>query len=371
MEATIGGTRRHLVDAALGQRARGLDVHVCVATEREPRFRADLARLAAAGVGVEVVPMLRALAPATDLAHGRRIARHLARLAPDIVHTHSSKAGVLGRLASLATGVGARVHTPHTFAFLFQAMFGPLARKLFREIEAGLAQHTDLVIAVSASEAETFARSGVVEAARVRVVENGIDPAPWAAARPVARAALGVADGAFLAVTAGLLSRAKGQDLAIQALARPGLEAVELVLAGEGEERPALERLARDLRVDARVHLVGQREDLPAVFAAADAVLLPSRWEGLPYVVLEALAAGRPVVATPVDGARDLIGPGGAGILCRAISAEALAEGLRELLALDAAARAALAGRGREGVLARHTLDAMVDGLCAAYEEVA
>jgi glycosyltransferase involved in cell wall biosynthesis len=371
MEATIGGTRRHIVDAALGQRARGLDVHVCVATAREPRFLGDLERLAAAGVGVEVVPMVRSLRPVKDLAHGRLVARTLRRLVPDVVHTHSSKAGVLGRLASLATGIGTRVHTPHTFAFLFEAMFGPLTRRAFREIETGLARHTAAVIAVSPSEAATFVASGVVEPARVRVVGNGIDAAPWGAARPVERASLGVAEGALLAVTAGLLNRAKGQDLAIEALARPGLERVELVVAGEGEDKDALERLAAALGVGGRVHLVGHRDDLPALFAAADVVLLPSRWEGMPYVVLEAMAAGRPVVATPVDGARDLVETGTTGVLCDAIGADAIARGLGQLQALDPAARAALGARGRERALTRHTVGAMIDGLVAVYEEFA
>ena len=118
MESTIGGTRRHIVDVTLGQLELGLDVHLVVAAER----------LRAAGASVVVLPMERAIRPATDLRHARFLGRHLREVRPDVVHTHSSKAGVLGRHASLATGIGGRVHTPHTFAFLFGAMFGSAKR---------------------------------------------------------------------------------------------------------------------------------------------------------------------------------------------------------------------------------------------------
>ena len=120
MEATIGGTRRHLVDLAREQRRCGLRVSLAVATLREERFLADLDQLRGAGCGVYELAMLRGLSPLADLRHLRCLSRILLDLRPDVVHTHSSKAGVLGRLASMQTGIGARVHTPHTMAFLFQ-----------------------------------------------------------------------------------------------------------------------------------------------------------------------------------------------------------------------------------------------------------
>jgi len=282
MESTIGGTRRHIADVASGQRALGLDVHLAVATEREPRFLADLERLEHEGIHVERLPMVRSIAPGLDLAHGRRLAGLLRTLRPDVVHTHSSKAGVLGRLASIATGIGARVHTPHTFAFLFAAMFGPLKRRLFREIEIGLAGHTQALVAVSRSEARTFVESGVAPRERVRVVENGIDPTPWGAAEPVARASLDLPEGVPLALVVGLLNKAKGQDLAIEMLTRPGLERLCLAIAGPGEDFAALEERARVFGVQDRVRLLGYRDDVPALMRTADFLLLSSRWEGMP-----------------------------------------------------------------------------------------
>ena len=106
MESTIGGTRRHLVDVVGGLAERGYPVGV-VAAERQPDFREDLARLAAAGVHVRELPLSRAIRPGRDLAHGRALLREIEGFRPDVVHTHSSKAGVLGRLASWIAGRGA------------------------------------------------------------------------------------------------------------------------------------------------------------------------------------------------------------------------------------------------------------------------
>ena len=369
MESTIGGTRRHIVDAAEGQLARGLDVHLAVSTLRQASLERDLERLEARGCGVLRLPMVREIAPLRDLGHVGALARHLEALRPDVVHTHSSKGGALGRLASIATGVGARVHTPHTFAFLFDAMFPAWKLGLFRHLETSLAARTRLTIAVSPSEAATIERSGVVPAERLRVVPNGPDPAPWIAARPAPRAELGVPDGAPVAAVLGLYNLAKGQDLAIEMLVAPGLEGLHLLLAGEGETKSELARLAGELGVAARVHDLGFRDDAPAVVAAADFTLIPSRWEGMPYVALESMAAARPVVATPVDGARDAVVDGGTGFLARGISAAALAEAVRALLRLSPPERRAMGERGRERMLGRWTKDRMVDGLVAAYGE--
>lgn len=371
MESTIGGTRRHIRDVASGQRALGLDVHLAVATEREPRFAADLEQLERDGCRVERLPMVREIAPGRDLVHGRRLARILRELRPDIVHTHSSKAGVLGRCASIATGIGARVHTPHTFAFLFEAMFGPFKRRLFREIEGALAGRTHALIAVSAGEARTFVASGVVPRERVRVVPNGIDPAPFAGVEALSRASLGFADGEPLALVVGLLNSAKGQDIALEALTRPGLERLQLALVGPGEERASLEARARELGLASRVRLLGHRDDVPALMRTADFLLLPSRWEGMPYVVLEALASALPVVAMPVDGATDLLADGAAGVLAAAIDAEALARATRALLALGPEERRAMGERGRERVRTEHSAERMVRELLNVYESVA
>ncbi len=371
IEATIGGTRRHVVDACRGLRARGVRVTLVASALREPRFRDDLALLDREGVTVRELPMVRAIRPHRDVAHVLALRAALKELRPDIVHTHSSKAGAIGRLASWSTGIGARVHTPHTFAFLFGAMFSSFSRSLFRTVEKELARKTDRFIAVSADEAATFASADFIPASKVRVVGNGIDMAPFERATPLERSELGVPQHAPLALVVGLLNVAKGQDLALRALATPMLANVHLAFAGSGDTEADLRAFARELGVESRVHFLGWRDDVPRLLASCDALLLPSRWEGMPYIALEAMAAARPVVATPVDGARALLGDGRAGRLCRSDAPMDIAQGLAEVLRLDAVSRAALGKAGQAQVRAEFTLERMVDGLLGVYGELA
>lgn len=371
IEATIGGTRRHVVDACRGLLRRGVRVSLVASALREPRFRDDLRQLASEGVEVRELPMVRAIRPASDLPQTLELRRILRELRPDIVHTHSSKAGAIGRLASWSCGVGARVHTPHTFAFLFGAMFSPMSRSLFRAVEKELARKTDRFLAVSDDEASTFRSAGFVPEDKLRVVPNGVDPALFRSAPPLPRSELGVPERAPLLLVVGLLNVAKGQDLAIEALATPALQAAHLLLAGSGETETELRSLASKLGVAPRVHFLGWRDDVPRLLRTADVLLLPSRWEGMPYIVLEAMSAGIPVAATRVDGARALLESSGGGELCAEITAASLAEAAARILSLDAAQRSELGARGEAAVCERYTLDHMVDGLRGVYSELA
>lgn len=370
MESTIGGTRRHLVDVVSGQLELGLDVHVTAAVLRQPDFELDLVRLERLGAHVTRLPMVRHVSPLRDARHLAFLRHDLDRVRPDVVHTHSSKAGVLGRLASVQTGIGARVHTPHTFAFLFEAEFSRPKRALFRAIERSLSGHTHALVAVSPSEGRTFRDSGVVEAERVRVVSNGIDAAPFTAARPLSRAELGVPEAAPLTAVIGLLNVAKGQDLALRALARPGNDELHLLIVGHGDMELELRQTAARIGVADRVRFLGFRTDVARLIATCDFVLLPSRWEGMPYVVLEAMASARAVVATPVDGARDLVDDGKSGFLARAIDVEELARALRAMLALSRLERAQMGRVGRERLLSHYTAGTMVRQLVDLYCEV-
>ena len=368
MESTIGGTRRHLVDLAGGLAERGLEVHLVVAAERQPDFREDLEHLASAGCQVRELAMVRSISPLRDARHLRTLEGLLRSVRPDVVHTHSSKAGVLGRAASIRTGIGRRVHTPHTMAFLFRDMFGPVRRRVFFELERRLCARTERVIAVSESEGRTVRESGVIDPGRVRVIPNGVEVSSGTKRVPLDLAALGLDPSRPCAAVIGLLNVAKGQDLAIDALgACPELQ---LLLVGHGEEREALEARAARRGVAGRGRLLGFRSDVAEILASVELLLLPSRWEGMPYVVLEAMACGVPVVATPVDGAVDLIEDGRTGWLAREVSASALGETLGEALALTADERRSVGERGRERVARHFTRAAMVDAVVELYEEL-
>lgn len=369
MECTIGGARRHLIDVAGGQLELGHQVALAVSCEREPKFRADLAQLAGKGASVFEIPMLRQISPLRDLRQLRELRSRLREFAPDIVHTHSSKAGVLGRVASLQEELGVRVHTPHTFAFLFSAEFGRVKRALFRGIEVALARRTARIIAVSEGEAETFRASGVVDPARIRVVRNGIDPSPWVRAKAADRATLEIPADVPLILVAGMLHVAKGQDLALEALRAPGLERAHVLFLGDGELRPKLALLAREPSLAGRVHMPGWSEDVPGWMAACDLLLLPSRWEAMPYAVLEAMACARPVVATRVDGAREMIVDGEHGALCDVGDAASIADGLRRTLQAGSARRTAMGLAARQRLLALCTRERMVKNLLEVYAQ--
>jgi glycosyltransferase involved in cell wall biosynthesis len=371
LEASIGGTRRHVVDACRGLVGRGVRTTLVASALREPGFRRDLEALAREGVEVRELAMVRPIRPAADYGHLARIEGWLRDLRPEVVHTHSSKAGVLGRLASLSSGVGRRVHTPHTFAFLFGAMFGGASRTLFRLIEAQLAGATDRFVAVSEDEAGTIERSGLAGADKLRVVPNGVDPRRWAEAEPADLAALGIPPGARVAVVAGLLNVAKGQDLAIEALARTRLDDLHLLVLGHGETEGELRALAERLGVARRTLFLGWRDDVPRFVAAADFVVVPSRWEAMPYVVLEAMAAGKPVVASAVDGARGVIAGEECGALAPVGDVDGLAAAMLRIAEMPREDREILGRRGRRAVERRYTTDAMVDGLLAVYRELA
>ncbi|MDA1263775.1 MAG: glycosyltransferase family 4 protein [Planctomycetota bacterium] len=366
MECTIGGTRRHLVDVARGQRAAGLEVHLVASTLRDPGFPPDLDALAAEGVTVTRLDMVREVNPGLDWRHAKALKAILRAWQPDVVHGHSSKGGVLARYASLSTGIGKRIYTPHTFAFLFEALFSPLKRRLYRAVERHYARRSDFIVAVSPSEAETFARSGVVPPGRVRTVCNGIDPRRFLEARPADVAAFGLDPARPVALIVGLVYAAKGQDLALEALVQ--VPDVQLLVVGPGD-RSEVEAQTDRLGLRDRVAFAGARSDVPELMAAADWLVLPSRWEGMPYVVMEAMAAGIPVLAHPVDGARDLVVHGETGHLTPRIGVAELREGLSSLASLSPQARADLGAAGRARVLHGFTIERMVAGLTAVYEE--
>lgn len=368
MECTIGGTRRHLVDLALGQRGLGDEVGVVVSTLRDPSFPPDLERMEAAGVKVFVLDMVRRPAPILDMIHLRCLKRILLEFRPDVVHTHSSKGGVLGRQASLSTGIGVRVHTPHTFSFLFEALFSGPKRWLYRSIERHYAPQTARFVAVSAGEGETFAGAGFIPPEKVAVVPNGIDPEPFGAAI-ACEEDFGLDQQGTLVIVVGLIYAAKGQDLAIRALAEEGLARVQLLCVGPGNFLE-LESLAESLGVASRVRFLGPRQDVPALMARADLLLLPSRWEGMPYVVLEAMAGGMPVVATPVDGAREVVLPGETGFLADSIDGAGVADALRRALAKSPEDWARMGRAGQARVAQHYSLDSMLRGMEAVYQGV-
>jgi glycosyltransferase involved in cell wall biosynthesis len=312
------------------------------------------------GFAVHVVPLggaldVRALLRLRALLRAERI---------DVLHTHTHfSLNVLGRLAARLARV--RVVAHMHIANVFRP--GP-GRSLQVALDNVTARLCAAIVAVSDATCRTLLAQGYPR--RVQVVHNGVERPTAAPRRPE-----GVPDGAPLVLLVGRLAPVKGQAELIDALARLESRDAVVLLAGKDLEQGGAygdELLARAeaAGVADRVAFLGYREDAPSILAAADVLVLPSRDEGLPLVVLEAMATGRPVVATSVGGTPELIVDGETGLLVPSGDVAALAVALDAVLR-DSERAAALGEAGRRRFEERFTLDAMTRQVLEVYDDVA
>jgi glycosyltransferase involved in cell wall biosynthesis len=264
-------------------------------------------------------------------AHATRSA--VRRFRPDVVLAHNVSASVVARLAV----AGRRIPVVTVFHGVAEADYPKAARILRRTSRT--------VVAVSAATADRLRAVGLAEPV---VVPNAVFPRPPARDREAVRRALDLAEDVPIALCAARLEPQKRHDVLLSAWAL--LDEAVLLLAGDGSRRPALTARCAELGLTERVRFLGTRDDVPDLLAAADLTVLTSDWEGMPIAVLESMAAGRPVVASDVDGAREALA-GGGGLLVPPGDAVATAEALRALL-FDASARAAATAAG---LLSIHT----------------
>jgi glycosyltransferase involved in cell wall biosynthesis len=296
-------------------------------------------REAAARHGVRFVPLRhvrRPIRPWRDSAGLVELARLLRRERPQILQASSSKAGVLGRLAAVLTRVPIRIFTVHGWAF---AAYEGLPSRLYRLTDRLMAPLTTVTICVSERERAAGVAAGTCREERTVVIRNAVD---------VAAAPLSSHDRAKpRLISVGRLKAPKDFVTLIQGLAELPEGSFEALIVGDGPDRGAVEAEIRRLGLDGRVHLAGQRHDVPALLARSDVFVLSSRSEGLPMSVLEAMAAGLPVVASSVGGLAELVVDGETGMLVPPGDPGSLAGALRRLIddhelrhELGAAARA-------------------------------
>jgi glycosyltransferase involved in cell wall biosynthesis len=304
------------------------------------------------------------------------ILRLLRRHRPHVLHTHTAKAGAVGRLAALLAGRDRPPVVVHTFhGHVLRGYFSPSRTAAFGAIERGLAHAADALIAVSPEVKDDLVRLGVAPAERIVVIRLGLDLAARTRAAPGAGAALrrelGIAPERFVVGWLGRMTDIKRIDHLLDGVARARSAGGELdvLLVGDGPLRADLEVRARELGLDGVVRFVGFREDVASVYAAVDAVALTSANEGTPVSVIEALAAGKPAVATDVGGVRDVVRDGDTGLLVPAGDVEALAARLGDL-AGDAALRGRLGAAGRASVLSRYGVPRLLDDVDRLYRSL-
>jgi glycosyltransferase involved in cell wall biosynthesis len=294
-------------------------------------------RDAARDAGVRFVALRhvrRPLHPGRDLLGLFELVELMRRERPDLVHVNSSKAGVLGRLAALLARVPVRVFTVHGWAF--KASTG-LASRLYRWADRLMAPLASAIVCVSETERAAGLAARTCRAERTVVIPNAVDvgAAPRAAH----------AGDPPLIVTVGRLAAPKDPVTLLRALATVAPSPFTALLVGEGPDRPAVETEIRALGLTDSVELAGERRDVPALLATGDVFVLSSRSEGAPISILEAMAAGLPVVASDVGGVGELVLDGETGLLVPPGDPARLAEALQRLLR-DPALRRRLGAAG-------------------------
>jgi glycosyltransferase involved in cell wall biosynthesis len=361
VESAAGGTGRHVLDLAEGLQERGADVHIVYSTGRvDDLFLDRLAELK----GVRHLALRMRISPhPSDVGVVRAVRRYMRHFGPfDVSHGHSSKGGAIARLAAYGKKVAA-FYTLHGLI-----MMDPLLARwkwlLYYSIERGLALRTSRIIAVSPEEERAALKLGFGQT-RLVTIPNGIGNLKLTP-RAEARKTMGVTDDAIVIGFVGRLVDQKAPEALIEAFAAASRVSPQarLAIVGSGPLEKAMRDLVDRLDMNDKVIFLGAR-DARGVLAGFDLFAIASRKEGLPYVVLEAMVAGLPVVATSTSGVEILVIPESNGIVVPPDNIDAFGKGLIDFVTdpekLARAARAA-----REHVL-QFSVDAMVDATLKVY----
>lgn len=337
-----------------------------VATGTPPLVEGELSP---AGVEVDRLPMVRSLAPHRDLAALRAMRQLLRRHRADLVHSHMAKAGAVARMA--ASTLHPRPRTVHTFhGHVLAGYFSPRTEAIFARIERQLAARSDRLVAVSEEIRDALLDLGIGRPAQYEIIPLGLDLEPYVSFEgpPGAlRRALDVPEDRPLIAVVARLAPVKDHDTLLQSLL--SIPQAHLAVIGDGELRAPLTATAGRLGMADRVHFAGWWHDMPAALADVDAVVLTSRNEGTPMALIEAAAAGRPIVATNVGGVARVVLDGRTGMLTAPGDPTAVAAALARLLQ-DPALRVRMGDEGRAHVRRSFGLQSSLDRLATLYDEM-
>jgi glycosyltransferase involved in cell wall biosynthesis len=353
----VGGAEELILGASTALPSLGVETGVVALTRRGPI--AD--EIATAGVPVQLAsgqPGPR------DPAAFLRLARLLQRERPDVVHTFLITASIYGRMAAFMAGVPLVLAAEQN---IYQQK--PKRHAL---LERALAARTYRIVACCEVVGEFYQRQVGVPASKMAVVYNAVRFGPRARAgdSAPARAALGLPEDALVLGTLGRLTEQKGQRLLLQAVAQLAKQHPGLVLfvAGVGPLRDDLEAEAGQLGIADRVRFLGLRRDRENLYAAMDIFVLPSQWEGLSLALVEAMGAGRPVLATSVGGNPEVVTDGETGLLIPSSDATALTDALSRLIS-DPDQRITLGEAAANEARTRFSIEEHVSQLAALYRQ--
>jgi glycosyltransferase involved in cell wall biosynthesis len=364
IEATTAGAKKHVLSLVKALDRTQFSVAVACPRVRshaygDTSFVEELKSLG--GISVSLVEMRREIHPLSDTKALATLYRVIKEGQYHIVHAHSSKAGVLGRLAAKWVGTPLILYTPHGFAF--RSVQNRLIRWVYIQIERLCSLWTDQIICVSPTEREEALKKRIAPVDKLVVIENGLDLGEFIPPlnHLVKKQQLGVDEHGPIVGTMGRLSWDKGFGCFLEAAVRvsTAYPDVQFLIVGDGEARKDLELLAIDLGISPQTIFTGFRSDSLEMLAIMDVFVLPSPYEAMPYTVLEAMASEKPVVAIEGTGAQDAVRQGETGLLVPPRNPEALAAAIIALLR-DKARAQAMGLAGREVVESRFTLAQMV-----------
>jgi glycosyltransferase involved in cell wall biosynthesis len=320
-------------------------------------------------VPVVRLPLVRPLNPSMDARAIAATRRLLQAAGARVLHTHMAKAGTVGRIA--ASSMTVRPRTVHTFhGHVLDGYFKAGTQRMFIELERALARRTDVLVAVSPEVRDSLQALGIGRRREFHVIPLGLDLDRFlAVAGPDGslRASLVVGPATPLIGVVGRLVSIKAVEVALEAVAR--LPEVHLAVIGDGEERASLTRQAQSMGLAGRVHFTGWWTDVPAAMSDLDLVVLTSKNEGTPVALIEAHAAGKPVVATDVGGVRHVVTDGVTGWLAPSGDAPALAALIEQALQ-DRDRLRAFGAAGRVGVRDRFGKDRLLRDIGDLYTEL-
>ena len=342
-------------------------------TDREKRIIEDgVEDVKAKGVRVIPLPaMVRSIRPIKDLKALLSMVRLIFKEKPDIVHTHSSKAGILGRLAAKIAGVPHIIHTPH--GHVFYGHFGPFVSRLFLWIEKFFSKFTDRMVALTDGEKNDYINLSVCPPAKIFKIHSGVNIEQFMNSngnRVQKRRSLGLDQNGAVIGFVGWLLPIKGPGHLLKAMddVWHAYPETYLVLVGKGDLDLELRAEALRKSLNGRVKFLGWRDDVDEIIPLFDILVLPSLNEGMGRVLVEAMAAAKPVVASRVGGIPDLVRDGETGYLVPPADEKALADGIKKLLAAPENAKQ-MGLRGREHCR-QFSLEAMIDKLDRLYSEL-
>ncbi|MBN2290859.1 MAG: glycosyltransferase family 4 protein [Pirellulales bacterium] len=347
--------------------AQGWEVDVLTTNERFQNTLKDH------GIGIVDLDVIwRPIRPFKDLQGACRLVRFLKNSEYNLIHTHTSKAGIVGRWAAHKAGMRSIVHTVHGFAFHEESK--PLTMRFYSMMERMAARWCDKLVTVSDFHRQWALRLGIGKPDQVISIPNGIPPSrvEVVKAPTIVRKELGITHEELLMLSTGRLARQKGLEYLLESiilleekLKRP----YRVILAGDGPLRSDLQSMVVRLGIQHRVKFLGFREDVGSILAMCDIVVLPSLWEGLSIALLEAMAAGKPIVTTTIGSNKEVTRNGEAAILIPTKDPKAIADAIVHLVHNPTTA-ASLAKNGRNIYYEGYTEERMLKKYMTLYEDL-